>query len=276
MNRNSRSRISGALAGLCIGDALAMPVHWYYNRVALQSDYGHVTDFLAPHNPHPDSILWRSNYTALNAKGEILHDQARYWGKKGIHYHQFLEAGENTLNVKICRLLVESLNHCGDYDADDFLDRYIRFMTSPNRHRDTYIEECHRNFFTNYAAGVAPDKCGVTEKHIGGLVGILPVVAFYADQPQKAHENALAHLALTHPGDKMASSASLLITILLEVLGGNPLQDVIAGQIAAQNSPFVGHPFFKLLNLPDQSVIGRHFSSACYCLLYTSPSPRDS
>jgi ADP-ribosylglycohydrolase len=156
------------------------------------------------------------------------------------------------------------LNHHGDYDANDFLDRYIRFMTTPNRHRDTYIEECHRNFFINYAAGAAPDKCGVTEKHIGGLVGIIPVIAFYADQPQKAHENALAHLALTHPGPKMASSAALIIDILLEVFGGKPLQDVILAQIKAQNSRYVGHPFIKLLNEPDPSVIGRRFSTACY------------
>jgi hypothetical protein len=31
----SDSRSRGALYGLYIGDALAMPVHWYYNREAL-------------------------------------------------------------------------------------------------------------------------------------------------------------------------------------------------------------------------------------------------
>jgi ADP-ribosyl-[dinitrogen reductase] hydrolase len=71
----------GALYGLCIGDALAMPVHWYYNRQALNQDYGLVTDYLAPRNPHPDSILWRSSYKTPNSKGEILHDQAPYWGQ---------------------------------------------------------------------------------------------------------------------------------------------------------------------------------------------------
>jgi ADP-ribosyl-[dinitrogen reductase] hydrolase len=36
----------GTFYGLCIGDALAMPVHWYYNRQALKEDYGRVTDYL--------------------------------------------------------------------------------------------------------------------------------------------------------------------------------------------------------------------------------------
>ena len=59
--KHDRSMAKGALYGLCIGDALTMPVHWYYNRQALFRDYGRVTDFLAPKNPHPDSILWRSS-----------------------------------------------------------------------------------------------------------------------------------------------------------------------------------------------------------------------
>ena len=195
MTNAIHSKSRGALYGLCIGDALAMPVHWYYNRLALNRDYGRVTDYLAPYNPHPDSILWRSSYKAPNAKGEILHDQAPYWGQKGIHYHQFLKAGENTLNVKICRLLIESINQNGTYNADDFLRRYITFMTTPGNHQDTYIEECHRNFFANYARGMPPHRCGVEEKHIGGLVGIIPIVVFYSNRPRQAREAALAHLA---------------------------------------------------------------------------------
>jgi ADP-ribosylglycohydrolase len=69
-------RKQGCLLGAFFGDALAMPVHWYYDRAALVRDYGRVVDLVAPKNPHADSILWRSNYAALNAKGEILHDQA--------------------------------------------------------------------------------------------------------------------------------------------------------------------------------------------------------
>ena len=264
MKKETKIKIRGTLAGLCIGDALAMPVHWYYNRQALKNDYGVVANYLKPRNPHPDSILWRSRYWAANKTGEILHDQARFWGQRGIHYHQFLDAGENTLNVKICRLLVESLNQKRGYDADDFLKRYIRFMRTPNSHRDTYIEECHRHFFANYAAGIDPRHCGVGEKHIGGLVGIVPVVAFYADEPTKAREHALAHLALTHPGPKMATAAALIIDILLKVFAGQPLQDVIEERLAAQDNPLLGHPFNKLLEKPDHLVIGRRFSTACY------------
>jgi ADP-ribosylglycohydrolase len=264
MTNSIHSKFRGTLYGLCIGDALAMPVHWYYNRQALMNDYGRVTDYLAPRNPHPDSILWRSTYVALNPKGEILHDQARYWGQRGIHYHQFLEAGENTLNVKICRLLIESINQTGTYDADDFLARYIAYMTTAGSHRDTYVEECHRNFFANYAKGLPPRKCGVEEKHIGGLIGLIPVVLFYCNRADIAREAALAHLALTHPGMKMETAGSLIIDILLKVLSGISLQEAILERIKTQDNPLLGHPFTKLLDDPDDRVIGPRFSTACY------------
>jgi ADP-ribosyl-[dinitrogen reductase] hydrolase len=257
-------KISGALHGLFIGDALAMPVHWYYNRISLFTDYGRVADYLAPRNPHPDSILFRSHYRALNARGEILHDQARYWGEKGVHYHQFLKAGENTVNLQLCRLLIDSLNAAGGYDPDDYLRRYIGFMTTPGGHRDTYIEECHRNFFTNYARGIPPRRCGAEEKHIGGLALMIPVVLFNHDRPEEARAAALEHLALTHPGPKMAEAGRLLADLLVEVLCGRPLAEAIRRMTREQKSRFVGHPFEKFLEQPDDRVIGARFSTACY------------
>jgi hypothetical protein len=49
-----------ALLGSLVADAVAMPVHWYYDRSSLLLDYGKISGNLAPKNPHPDSILWRS------------------------------------------------------------------------------------------------------------------------------------------------------------------------------------------------------------------------
>ena len=263
-DRPDLARAAGALYGLFIGDALAMPVHWYYDRQALDRDYGRVTDFVAPRPDHPDSILWRSAYEAPNARGEILHDQARYWGRRQVHYHQFLKAGENTLNLKLARLLMDMLRETGRYRVTDFLERYIAFMTTPGRHRDTYVEECHRNFFRNYAAGVPPEKCGREEKHIGGLAGLVPLVVFYRERPERARAAALEHLALTHPGRKMERAATLVIDLLLQVLAGAPLQTALTTEISTQKNPLTGHAFSKWLALPDERVIGRYLSTACY------------
>jgi ADP-ribosylglycohydrolase len=262
VSRESRSR--GAVYGMFIADALAMPVHWYYDRGALRRDYGHVTDYVKPRNPHPDSILWRSAYEPVNEKGEILHDQAQYWGQRGIHYHQFLEAGDNTLNVSLCRLVMESLNETGGYDADDYLKRYIAFMTTPGSHRDTYVEEYHRHFFTQYAQGASPRRCGVQEKHIGGLIGLVPLVVFFQEDPDRARSAALEHLSLTHLGQRMEIAAELFVDVLLRVLAGEGLKQVLLEKIQAQESPLVGHPFREWLKDADDAVVGGRFSTACY------------
>lgn len=253
----------GALLGVFIGDALAMPVHWYYDRAALQRDYGQVKDFVAPKNPHPDSILWRSSYQAPNPKGEILHDQAAYWGQRGIHYHQSLQAGEPTLTSRVVALFQESLEACDGYDADDFLARYIKFMTTPGRHRDTYLEECHRNFFTNLAQGRPLFRCANTEKHIGGLPHLVPALTFFKDREQ-AKQIALKRMRLTHPGNRMEMAGELLADLLLDLLGGMDLEQALWARIDRQGSPLLGHPFREWLQQRDEEVIGRHLSPACY------------
>ena len=148
------SKLPDVLLGALAADAVSMPVHWYYDRAALARDYGQVAGYLAPRNPHPDSILWRSRYQALNPRGDILHEQARYWGQRGVHYHQFLAAGENTLNFQLAAPdLHQQTVELGRYDADAWLAFYLDFMLTPGRHRDTYVEEYHREFFTNLRAG---------------------------------------------------------------------------------------------------------------------------
>lgn len=259
-----QSRQKAAILGMFIGDALSMPVHWYYDRPALKRDYGHVNDYQTPRNPHPDSILWRSVYKAPNRSADILHDQSKYWGRHGIHYHQFLKAGDNTLNLKLCALLIDSIVENGAYDSDDYLERYIDFMTTPGRHRDTYVEEYHRHFFTNYANGKPPRSCGVVEKHISGIIGMIPLIVRYADDQETARRLAFQHLRLTHLGDRMTVAGNLLLDILLPVLSGESLKDTIVNKIKRQDSPLLGFPFLHWLADPDETVIGKRLSSACY------------
>jgi hypothetical protein len=169
-------RAMGALYGLFIGDALAMPVHWYYNIESLKKDYGTVTDYMAPQNPHPDSILWRSSYSPRNKSVDILHNQSEYWGKRGVHYHQFLKAGENTLNLKLAGELL-LLQNQGAYSGREWLRHLVTYMTTPGSHNDTYVEEYLRYFFTQYGQGCDVMECGrKDENHIGGLSLMLPMV----------------------------------------------------------------------------------------------------
>jgi hypothetical protein len=40
-----------------VGDALGMPVHWYYDVAALHRDFGMIRDYQAPKDFHPNSII---------------------------------------------------------------------------------------------------------------------------------------------------------------------------------------------------------------------------
>ncbi|MCB2145001.1 MAG: ADP-ribosylglycohydrolase family protein [Deltaproteobacteria bacterium] len=258
------SRIKGAILGMYVGDALAMPVHWYYDRQALERDYGQVRGYLAPKNPHPDSILWRSTYTPINTKADILHGQERFWGRAGVHYHQFLEAGENTLNLKLCTLLLNSLLENNGYNADAYLADYIAFLTTAGSHRDTYVEEYHRHFFNNFSSGKPPRACGVMEKHISGIIGMVPLAVFYVDDPDLARRAAFEHLGHTHLGERMVAACEFLMDVLLPVLSGEGLSDVITDKVRRQDNPLLGHPLVRWLDDPDEIVVGRRLSSACY------------
>lgn len=258
-------RISGALFGMFIGDALAMPVHWYYDTKALAADYGRVTDYLQPRNPHPDSILWRSSYSPPRRSCDILHNQRQYWGQRDIHYHQFLQAGENTLNLQLARELLLLLERDGKYSADSWLDGLVAFMTTPGRHNDTYVEEYLRHFFHNYGNGKEPSRCGHgDEKHIGGFTLMLPLIIALAEHPSRALEVSLQHLALTHGGLTMRKWGTLLATMLLALLRGEPLQQALIAAGEAAGIAMAPAAFAALTPYPDTSVVGRHFSSACY------------
>lgn len=249
-----------AALGSFVADALAMPGHWYYDRQALKEDYGSLDEYKAPRSPHPDSILSRSEYHPLNSEGEILHDQAEYWGQSGIHYHQFLKAGENTLNLQLAQLLMRQIQATKQYDAGLWLDVYIQFMRTPGNHRDTYLEECHRGFFTNYAKGKNKRKCGTRDEHIGGLAS---VPALLAALPAEANWRAIVreHVVLTHRHSNVIRAADCLARLLHALANGISLREAIA---KAAGDWFSTRKAQGWSIRPDKVVIGRILSPACY------------
>ena len=252
---------SDALLGALAADAVSMPVHWYYDRAALAQDYGQISGYLAPRNPHPGSILWRSHYQPLNPRGDILHEQARYWGQRGVHYHQFLAAGENTLNYQLAARLYRQTIELGRYDADAWLVCYVDFMLTPGRHRDTYIEEYHREFFTNYARGRKPRACGVADIHIGGLTPVPALFAALAETGQDVAAAVREHVALTHKDADVLRAAACFVEILRAVRGGEPLREAI---LAHAPDWISAAKVARWSKEPDAVVVGQRLSPACY------------
>lgn len=239
-----------------------MPVHWYYDRAAMARDYGKVVGYRAPKSPHPDSILWRSRYEPLNEKGNILHGQAEYWGRAGVHYHQFLQAGENTLNLQLARELYGWTRKHGGYAAEGWLRHYADFMLTPGRHRDTYLEECHRGFFQRYAEGKPLLKCAIRDEHIGGLAQVPALMAAGEDLPLgRLRAVVKEHVGLTHAHPNVLRAADTLVRVGGAVREGATVREAIGREAGDWLSSKKAEGWSKQ---PDEHVVGERFSPACY------------
>ena len=251
-----------AFHGSLVADAFAMPVHWYYDREALDEDYPNLESFRAPRTHHAGSILWRSSYEALNEKGDILHDQARFWGQRGIHYHQNLKSGENTVNFKLASELYHQVTNQKSYCEDKWLELFIEKMLTPGWHGDTYLEEYHRGFFTRYAQGKPPRKCGIKDEHIGGLAQIPALVAALKNQPrEKVQQQVTNHVALTHRHSNVLRAADCLTRLLLDQANGLTIREAL---MHSAGDWFSTKKATKWEQRPDRVIIGQMLSPACY------------
>jgi ADP-ribosylglycohydrolase len=282
-------RANAALRALFIGDALAMPVHWYYNPQDIDQAFpGGIRKLEAPPRYHPSSIM-ALHSTQQGGRGSqasgsstrsrevvgdiILKGKRQFWGQPNMHYHHRLQAGDNTLNAHCTRLLMRTLVATkGGYDPEQFLQAYIAFMTADEpQHPDTYAESYHRAFFANYAQGKAPADCAGTTHDtpsIGGLVMIAPLAisALLAGTPvSEVQVLCRQHLYLTHPDADLARVCAdyvALINALLfrdSVSAGATIVVEAAGKI-------LGVSIKSLLGQiqHDSDVVGSHFSTACY------------
>jgi ADP-ribosyl-[dinitrogen reductase] hydrolase len=260
-----KDKLYHAFLGSLIADAAAMPVHWYYDVSALDRDYPDLELYTKPNNPHPDSILWRSSYQPRNKDANILHDQAQYWGKRNVHYHQFLSSGENTLNFKLAAELYHTILDNGGYDMHSWLATYVQIMRTPNWHRDTYVEEYHRAFFDRLASGVDAENCGIDDLHIGGLASVPALLAGLSQvedpDPEKWVNTVLLHVALTHSNQHTLESAEALARILLDCAAETPIEESISkyGEKWSTLKQFQGWSIFK-----DRQIVGRQLTPACY------------
>jgi hypothetical protein len=276
---DARDAARDAFLGSLVADAVAMPVHWYYDRQALDRDYPDLLPppagpaYLAPRSPHADSILWRSQWTPPGPKFDILRDQAVFWGRRGIHYHQFLAAGENTLNFRLATELFAFVRRHRDYDPLPWLDLYVRLMLEPGWHRDTYVEEYHRHFFTNLGAGRKPASCGVRDVHIGGLVPVPALVAALGPRHPDLVRIVRLHVGLTHKDDDVLAATDAFVRILADVIPRPEAPPrTVAEAAAALREAILEHGRDWLSHAKiaawegrdDRQVVGGILSTACY------------
>lgn len=250
---------------MCAGDAMSMPVHWFYSVDHIKSQFGSwISDFKAPKDTHPSSIMSLSNTggsgrTSFMAKKEpevigsiILHNKLHLWKDQSgtVHYHQGLQSGDNTLNVLVSLRagLVLSSGRFSDLSCREaraaVLKDYVDFMRTPDSHQDSYAESWHRDFFKDWTqtrpttAEQILDFAESRSKRkiksrldsqldaIGCLPMILPFVLLSAPANQDtAVQAAVEMVRLTHPHPNALHTVALFSRALHAVLGGACLQE---------------------------------------------------
>jgi len=136
----------------------------------------------------------RGGYGGSIVGDVILKGKKQYWERGANYfYHRGMSAGENTLEGIITRLITKVVVDKGGYDHDEILERYIKLMTTPDAHNDTYAGTGHRMFFANWVQGKKPRECPDNDGHntdaLDGLVNLPPVV--YSAMAQGDREQLL-------------------------------------------------------------------------------------
>lgn len=239
-------RIGGAMWGLFIGDALAMPTHWFYGgeRQVISTYGGPITGYVKPSMQLPGSIMNLSS-TGGGGRGSdsgqivgniINHGKKQYWTAQGsYHYHCTLDAGENTLEAQLVRLVARGIvQDGGKFVPASMCQRYIEFMTTPGSHNDCYASTCHRMFFANLQKGLAPDQCPDNDNHnvdtVDGLAMTVPVALAMAGQqmPQReVRKQVAACSSVTRKSSDLEVHVGKYSDILGHVISGVPLTDAM-------------------------------------------------
>ena len=249
-----RDRIAGSLWGLFIADALASPTHWFYggDSQVKRAYAGGIRGYVKPNQECEGSIMNKSNTGGAGRgsnQGEIIgtvinHGKKKYWAPgKSIHYHCTLEAGENTLEASLVRVLIRSITRNGGvFDAAAFRKDYIYFMQTPGSHNDCYASTCHRMFFQNLVNGVAPEKCPSNDGHnvdtIDGLV--LPTAVALATvgrPPAEAQAAVAACVGVTRRSPALEAHATVWMSLLRSVTSGEPLKKATFAACEQSRSP---------------------------------------
>lgn len=258
-------RIEGALWGLFVADALAMPIHWYYNRKNIIKDFPEgVSKFEAPPHPHPEAFMIGMSYhpdvTTADTLGrpyDILHEHAGFYntsyskmqisladteGSHGnsvavkdqrYHYHHGLDAGANTLGAHLVRVLLRQVVESGRYDPQTFIQGFIEHLTTPGANHDPYTEIYIRRWFENYSSGIDPFDAAEHQRKVwsigshGGMIRPMVLSLLFPGDTVSAVGAALTHQILTHRSEIVAGALSVAVPLLLDLLQGSNVKKAV-------------------------------------------------
>ncbi|KIO47895.1 ADP-ribosylglycohydrolase family protein [Nitrosospira sp. NpAV] len=195
-------RVSGAIMGALIGDALGLGCHWYYDLAELRKDYGPWIDGYT--TPRPD------------------------------RYHGGMNAGQLSQTGLIFVMLLRSVAEHGEYREEDFTRRLDEELFpllngtpeyGPGGYTSQSIREAYRRRVEQGKTwGEAGGHADTTEAAERAIV----LAAHYANQPRKVAETVSANCLLTQGDEAIVAMTTAYNVILSRLIAGEKLTPVVS------------------------------------------------
>eukprot|EP00750_Incisomonas_marina_P027536 INCI6201.3.p2 GENE.INCI6201.3~~INCI6201.3.p2 ORF type:complete len:153 (-),score=30.35 INCI6201.3:1698-2156(-) len=130
----------------------------------------------------------------------------------------------------------------GEFDATHFCEAYVKFMTTPGSHNDTYASTAHRQFFENFVKGRDPMNCASNDGHNTDAIDalVLPSIIALATW-HKPEEEAIAEAQrcgeVTRRSKTVQQFVALVVQMLRHVLNDQSGLDASMRQLAGRHFP---------------------------------------
>ena len=198
-------RVSGAVMGALIGDALGLGCHWYYDLEVMRRDCG----------------PWVAGYTAPRPD----------------RYHGGMKAGQLSQTGLIFVMLLRSVAEHGEYREDDFTRRLDEELFpllngepayGPGGYTSQSIREAYRRRVeqgkTWRETGGHADTTEAAERAI-------VLAAHYANNPKKVAETVSANCLLTQGDEAIVAMTTAYNVILSRLILGEKLEPGISDRL---------------------------------------------
>jgi ADP-ribosylglycohydrolase len=195
-------RVSGAIMGALIGDALGLGCHWYYDLAELRKDYG----------------AWINGYTT----------------PKPDRYHGGMKAGQLSQTGLIFVMLLRSVAQHGEYREEDFTRRLDEELFplldgtpvyGPGGYTSQSIREAYRRRVqekkTWRETGGHADTTEAAERAI-------VLAAHYASYPRKVAETVSSNCLLTQGDEAIVAMTTAYNVVLSRLIAGDKLTPSIS------------------------------------------------
>ena len=195
-------RVSGAIMGALIGDALGLGCHWYYDLAELRKDYG----------------AWINGYTT----------------PKPDRYHDGMKAGQLSQTGLIFVMLLRSVAQHGEYREEDFTRRLDEELFplldgtpvyGPGGYTSQSIREAYRRRVqekkTWRETGGHADTTEAAERAI-------VLAAHYASYPRKVAETVSSNCLLTQGDEAIVAMTTAYNVVLSRLIAGDKLTPSIS------------------------------------------------